>query len=67
MTKDKNFEVAGSYLQHGQATKFTKFVSAHNESFAKEKTFTMFGSKQGLPRRNIKIESVKVAAASSKK
>jgi ribosomal protein L20A (L18A) len=56
----KVFEITGTYVQNGN-NKFTKKVRADNEKMAKEYAFSLFGGKQKIPRKNIKIESIKEA------
>lgn len=59
--QQKLFEVSGTFVKSGRQQKFSKIVSAHNEGFAKEKTYALFGSKMKIRRRQIKIEKVAVA------
>ena len=54
----KNYELKGEFVEKGEKKKFTKVVSAQNESFAKDKVFASLGSKHGAKRRFVKIEAV---------
>ncbi len=58
--KMKTYEVRGSYNKNGKHT-FTVKMNAQSEKLAKEKTFAEFGGKQGLTRRHITIDEIKVA------
>lgn len=54
------YEVKG-YFKMGRTShqKFTKQVEAENEEFAKEKIYSIIGSKHRVKRRNIEIKEIK--------
>ncbi|GAA5261910.1 50S ribosomal protein L18Ae [Methanocalculus sp.] len=53
------FEITG-LMKIGDAWKpYTKVISAPNEAQAKERIYTLMGSKHRIERRLIKIESIK--------
>jgi len=52
------FEVKGQFNAQKVKQKFTREVEAKNESHAKHKIYSLFGSKHNLLRRQIKIDSV---------
>jgi ribosomal protein L20A (L18A) len=54
----KKFEVKGTYKQQNEEKKFTKIVNSEDNEKAKEKTLSLIGGKQKIPRRNIKIETI---------
>lgn len=60
MTK---YVVQGTFKAGVQWEKFAKEVESNNEKNAQEKVLTLFGSKHGINRNLIKIESVKEAKA----
>ena len=57
----KNFEVKGLFRERGEDKKFTKQLSAENENRAREKCYSIMGSKHKAKRIHISIESVKEA------
>ena len=61
-----NFEVKGSFSAKKMRQPFTKVVEAKNESHARHKVESLFGSKHGLMRRQIRIESVAQAKEEKK-
>ncbi len=55
----KAFRIKGLYSPKGKEWfKFTKDVVAENEEMAKDKTYSLLGSKYGIKRRLIKIDEV---------
>ena len=52
------FEVKGKFNAQKVNQTFTKEVEAKNESHAKHKVYSFFGSKHNLLRRQIDIQSV---------
>jgi large subunit ribosomal protein LX len=55
---DQKFEVKGTFRMGEDWMPYTKVISAPNENQAKERTFTVIGSKHNLKRRYIKIDGV---------
>jgi large subunit ribosomal protein LX len=55
---DQKFEVKGTIRMGEDWMPYTKVISAPNENQAKERTFTVIGSKHNLKRRYIKIDGV---------
>jgi ribosomal protein L20A (L18A) len=55
----KIYEVKGTFKDRVGTTRFTKMVKAEDEKTCKEKTYSLIGSKQRIPRRNIELEEVK--------
>ncbi|VVB99385.1 50S ribosomal protein L18Ae [uncultured archaeon] len=53
--EQKAFTVSGTFMEGRTAQKFEKEIFAHNEAFAREKTFSIFGSNHGSKRNAIKI------------
>jgi len=53
------FEVSGAVKIGDTWKSYTKVIAAPNEVQARERTFTLIGSKHRLERRLIKIESIK--------
>ncbi|WP_174591618.1 50S ribosomal protein L18Ae [Methanocella conradii] len=56
-----NYIIEGKFKAGVQWEKFTKTVESNNEKNALEKVLSTFGSKHGVGRNLIKIESVKEA------
>ena len=56
---EQKFEVKGSFLMGEDWMPYTKVIEAPNANQAKERTFTIMGSKHNLKRRYIKIDAVK--------
>jgi len=52
------FIVKGSFKVDAGWRVFTKTISSNNEKNAIDKTYSLFGSKHGLKRNFIRIESV---------
>jgi ribosomal protein L20A (L18A) len=61
------FEVKGEFNAQKVKQKFVKELEAKNESHAKHKAYSFFGSKHNLLRRQIKIESVSPKKEEAKK
>ena len=55
------FEIVGTTLEKGKEQRFTKFLEAENEKMAREKLFSLMGSKHKIKRRHITIETAKGA------
>jgi large subunit ribosomal protein LX len=55
---DQKFEVKGTFRMGEDWMPYTKVIAAPNENQAKERTFTVIGSKHNLKRRYIKIDGV---------
>jgi large subunit ribosomal protein LX len=54
----KTFQVKGAFKAGIAWEKFTKVIESQNEKNATDKVYSLFGSKHGLKRNLIKIESV---------
>lgn len=54
-----NYIVEGKFKAGVQWEKFSKEVESNSEKNAREKVMSIFGSKHGINRSLIKIESVK--------
>ncbi|MCQ6963379.1 MAG: large subunit ribosomal protein [Methanolobus sp.] len=57
----KNFQVKGTFKAGVEWEKFTKKVESQNEKNALDKVYSLFGSKHGIKRNFVKIESIKEA------
>jgi large subunit ribosomal protein LX len=58
VTKMKNFVVKGKFKAGTNWEKFTKNVESQNEKNATDKVYSVFGSKHGIKRSQIQIESI---------
>ncbi|MEW6294682.1 MAG: 50S ribosomal protein L18Ae [Candidatus Diapherotrites archaeon] len=56
--EEKEFEVKGMISFNKGEKKFSKKIHAFNEGHARELAYSLFGSKNGLKRRSIKIIEV---------
>ena len=54
----KSFIVKGTFKAGNDWEKYTKNVESQNEKNAREKVFSIFGSKHGIKRYLVKIDSV---------
>ncbi|ADI73634.1 MULTISPECIES: 50S ribosomal protein L18Ae [Methanohalobium] len=54
----KNYLVKGKFKAGHYWEKFSKYVESQNEKNATEKTYSLFGSKHGVKRFDIKIDSI---------
>nr|WP_321498040.1 50S ribosomal protein L18Ae [uncultured Methanolobus sp.] len=54
----KTFQVKGTFKAGVAWEKFTKVIESQNEKNAEDKVYSLFGSKHGLKRNLIKIESI---------
>ncbi len=57
----KNYQVKGTFKAGIQWAKFTKDVESQNEKNALTKVYSLFGSKHGIKRNYIRIESIQEA------
>ncbi|MBP2031228.1 large subunit ribosomal protein LX [Methanohalophilus levihalophilus] len=57
----KNFVVKGTFKAGHDWEKFTKNVESQNEKNAREKVYSIFGSKHGIKRSLINIDVVNEA------
>ncbi|MFH1391288.1 MAG: 50S ribosomal protein L18Ae [Candidatus Diapherotrites archaeon] len=55
---EKTFVVNGIFKEKQEEKKFSKEINAVNESFAKEKAFSLIGSKHKLNRHHITINEI---------
>ncbi len=53
-----NFVVKGTFKAGYDWENFTKTVESQNEKNAREKVYSLFGSKHGIKRRLITIDSI---------
>lgn len=53
-----NFEITGKFKPGYFWEKFTKTIESENEKNAREKVYSIMGSKHGLQRRRIVIETI---------
>jgi len=60
------YEITGELLNDTEARPFMKQVKANTEHHARELVYTLFGSKQKIKRREIKINSVKTVKEEKK-
>jgi large subunit ribosomal protein LX len=56
--KNQIFEVKGTFKISDEWRPYAKIIEAPNEEQAKERTFTVIGSKHRLKRRYITVNSV---------
>lgn len=56
--KNQIFEVKGTFKVGDEWRPYAKIIEAPNEEQAKERTFTVIGSKHRLKRRYITVNSV---------
>jgi large subunit ribosomal protein LX len=61
MTKAQNYRVEGSFQMDGQWRPYAKIVTAPNEEQARERVYTLLGSKHRLKRREIRVAKVEPA------
>jgi len=54
----KNYRVEGTFRMDGAWKPYAKVISAPNEKQAKERVFTLLGSKHRLKRRDIQVGKV---------
>lgn len=54
----KSFIVKGTFKAGKDWEKYTKTVESQNEKNAREKVYSVFGSKHGIKRYLVKIDSV---------
>ncbi|WP_255333871.1 50S ribosomal protein L18Ae [Methanosarcina sp. KYL-1] len=54
----KNFVVKGKFKAGLTWEKFTKTIESQNEKNAQDKVYSIFGSKHGIKRSQVEIESI---------
>ncbi|MGB9929481.1 MAG: 50S ribosomal protein L18Ae [Methanosarcina sp.] len=54
----KNFTVKGKFKAGNTWESFTKKIESQNEKNATDKVYSVFGSKHGVKRNQIQIESI---------
>lgn len=54
----KNFVVKGKFKAGLTWEKFTKRIESQNEKNAQDKVYSIFGSKHGIKRSQVEIESI---------
>jgi large subunit ribosomal protein LX len=57
----KEFVIKGKFKAGSEWEKFTKQVASQNEKNAIDKVYSIFGSKHGIKRMFVKIESISEA------
>lgn len=57
----KNFVVKGQFKAGCQWSNFTRQIESQNMKNAEDKVYSLFGSKHGIKRTFIKIESISEA------
>ena len=58
VTKMKNFVVKGKFKAGNTWENFTKKIESQNEKNATDKVYSVFGSRHGIKRSQIQIESI---------
>ncbi|HVN66444.1 MAG TPA: 50S ribosomal protein L18Ae [Methanomicrobiales archaeon] len=61
MSKAQSYRVEGTFQMGGDWRPYAKVVSAPNEAQAKERVYTLLGSKHRLKRREIRVVKVQPA------
>ncbi len=61
--KAQNYRVEGTAWIDGAWRPYTKVVSAPNEKQARERVYTLLGSKHRLPRREIRVGKIEAEPA----
>ncbi|HLC80032.1 MAG TPA: 50S ribosomal protein L18Ae [archaeon] len=56
--EQKTFTIKGAYSFRGKPQKFSKEITAHNQTYAKEKTLSAIGSKHKIKRNAIQIQTI---------
>ena len=54
-----DFEIKGKFKVRNEWQSFSKVIESNSEKNAKEKTYSLLGSKQGVKRNLVRIEEVK--------
>ena len=62
MAKAQRYRVEGTFQMDGKWRPYEKFVSAPNETQARERVYTLLGSKHRLKRREIRVAKVEARA-----
>ncbi|AEH60407.1 Ribosomal LX protein [Methanosalsum zhilinae DSM 4017] len=57
----KSFVIKGTFKAGKNWERFTKSIESQNEKNAREKVYSLIGSKHGLKRNLIKIETIEEA------
>ncbi len=57
----KTFQVKGTFKAGIAWEKFTKVIESQNEKNATEKVYSLFGSKHGIKRNFVRIDSIQEA------
>jgi large subunit ribosomal protein LX len=58
MTKAQSYRVEGTFQMDGEWRPYAKVITAPNEEQARERVYTLFGSKHRLKRREIRVAKV---------
>jgi large subunit ribosomal protein LX len=58
MEKAQSYRVEGTFQMDGEWRPYDKLVSAPNEAQARERIYTLLGSKHRLKRREIRVAKV---------
>ena len=59
--KEQTYRVEGTFQMDGEWRPYNKLISAPNEAQARERIFTLLGSKHRLKRREIRVEKIQPA------
>ena len=62
MSKEQSYRVEGTFQMDGQWRPYEKVIAAPNEAQAKERVYTLLGSKHRLKRREIRVAKVEAQA-----
>ena len=57
----KTFQVKGTFKAGIEWEKFTKTIESQNEKNATDKVYSLFGSKHGIKRNFVRIDSIQEA------
>ena len=61
MRKEKSYRVEGTFRMDGVWRPYKKVIAAPNEDQARERVYTLLGSKHRLKRREIRVGKVEPA------
>jgi len=61
MRKEKSYRVEGTFRMDGGWRPYKKVIAAPNEDQARERVYTLLGSKHRLKRREIRVGKVEPA------
>ena len=61
MAKTQSYRVEGTFRMDGEWRPYEKVIAAPNEAQAKERVYTLLGSKHRLKRREIRVATIQPA------